>query len=66
MPGATYIGVGSILFATKLKNVWAPKGISLGLSYLNIEEGFWKKESASNSKAELFIPSLGIIWNHKN
>ena len=65
LPGATYIGVGSLLFATKLKNVWAPKGISLGLSYLNIEEGFWKKESAPNSKAELFIPSLGIIWNHK-
>ena len=65
LPGATYIGVGSLLFATKLKKVWAPMGISLGLSYLNIEEGFWNNEPAPNSKAKLFIPSLGMIWNHK-
>ena len=65
LPGATYIGVGSLLFATKLKNTWAPKGVSLGLSYLSTEKGFWNDELAPNSEAKLFIPSLGIIWNHK-
>lgn len=62
----TYIGVGSILFSTKLKGEWQPKGISLGLAYLKTEQAFWNNEVAPNSKTEVIIPSFGIIFNHKN
>jgi len=65
LPGNTYVGIGSMLFATKLKNTWAPKGLSLGLAYLKTEEAFWGGQPAPNSETEVFIPSLGIIWNHK-
>jgi len=66
LPGNTYTGVGSILFSTKLKNNWHPKGLSLGLAYLKTEQAFWNTEEAPNSKTEIIIPSIGIIWNHKN
>jgi len=62
----TYIGVGSCLFSTQLKNTWAPKGISLGLAFLKTEEAYWDGLKAPNSKTEVIIPSLGMIWNHKD
>jgi len=65
LPGNTYISVGSILFATKLKNTWAPKGVSLGVAFLKANEASWDNDPAPNSKTEVFIPSLGMIWNHK-
>ena len=65
LPGNTYISVGSILFATKLKNTWAPKGISLGIAYLKSEEAYWEGKKAPNSITEALIPSIGIMWNHK-
>jgi len=65
-PSTTYIGVGSCLFSTQLKNIWAPKGISLGLAFLKTEEAYWDELPAPNSKTEVFIPSLGMIWSHKD
>jgi hypothetical protein len=65
LSGNTYIGVGSALFATKLKNIWAPKGISLGVAYLKSEDAYWNTKKAPNSQTEALIPSIGIIWNHK-
>jgi hypothetical protein len=62
----TYTVVGSSLFATKLKPIWAPKGISLGLIYLKTEEAFWNNQVAPNSKSEMKIPSIGLIWSHKD
>ena len=62
----TYIAIGSALFSTKLKPIWAPKGISLGLAYLKTEEAFWNNIEAPNSKTEIILPSIGIIWNHKD
>tara|TARA_Y100001970_G_scaffold116609_1_gene145083 strand:- start:1473 stop:2387 length:915 start_codon:yes stop_codon:yes gene_type:complete len=64
LPGATYIGVGSFLFATKSKKTWIPKGISLGFAYLNTEVAYWDDDEAPNSKTETIIPSIGMIWNH--
>ena len=66
LPGDTYIVIGSILFATKLKNTWAPKGLSLGIAYLKTEQAFWNDIESPNSKIETIIPSIGIIWNHKD
>jgi hypothetical protein len=65
-PSTTYIAVGSCLFSTQLKNMWAPKGISLGLAFLKTEEAYWDGIKAPNSKTEVIIPSLGMIWNHKD
>ena len=64
LPGDNYIGIGSILFSTKSKESWKPKGFSLGLSYIKTEQAFWDDEISPNSEAELFIPSIGMIWNH--
>ena len=65
LPGATYIGVGSLLFATKLKSTWAPKGVSLGLAFLKTEEASWNNIGVPSSMTEVLIPSIGLIWNHK-
>jgi len=65
LSGNTYVGIGSALFATKLKNTWAPKGISLGIAYLKSEEAYWEGKKAPNSITEALIPSIGMIWNHK-
>ncbi len=62
----TYIIIGSSLFSTNLKPIWAPKGISLGLAYLKTKEAFWNGEAAPNSESEMLIPSIGIIWSHKD
>ncbi len=62
----TYIIVGSSLFATNLKSIWAPKGLSFGLVYLKTKEAFWDDIEAPNSKSEMLIPSIGMIWNHKD
>ena len=64
MPGDNYIGIGSILFSTKSKVSWKPKGFSLGLAYIKTEQAFWDDEISPNSESELFIPSIGMIWNH--
>ena len=61
----TYVAVGSALFSTNLKPLWAPKGISLGLAFLKTKEAFWNDIEAPNSKTEAFVPSIGLIWNHK-
>ena len=60
----TYIGIGSMLFPTKLQGDWNPKGISLGLAYLKTEQAFWNDEAAPNSETDIIIPSFGMIWNH--
>jgi len=65
LSGNTYIGIGSVLFATKFKNTWSPKGISLGIAFLKSKEAYWNNEKAPNSIAKAFIPSFGMIWNHK-
>jgi len=65
-PSTTYIGVGSCLFSTQLKNIWAPKGISLGLAYLKTEKAYWDDIESPNSETEVIIPSLGMIWSHKD
>jgi len=62
----TYVAIGSALFSTKLKPIWVPKGISLGLAYLKTKEAFWNGEVAPNSESEMLIPSIGMIWNHKD
>ena len=62
----TYIIIGSSLFSTNLKPIWAPKGISLGLAYLKTEKAFWNGIEAPNSKTEVILPSIGIIWSHKD
>ncbi len=66
LPGDSYTGIVSILFPSKLKQTWAPKGISLGLIYLQTEKAFWNNELAPNSESKIFFPSIGIIWNHKD
>ena len=45
--------------------MWAPKGISLGLAFLKTEKAFWNTKEAPNSKTETFVPSIGLVWNHK-
>lgn len=62
----TYIIIGSTLFPTKLKSTWAPKGMSLGLAYLKTDKAFWNNIESPNSETEVIIPTIGIIWNHKN
>ena len=66
LAGDAYIGVASILFPSKLKQIWAPKGISLGFAYVKTEKAFWNTEEAPNSESQMLIPSIGIIWNHKD
>ena len=65
-PSTLYSGVGSCLFSTKLKAIWAPKGISLGLAYIKTEKAYWDEIEAPNSESETFLPSLGMIWSHKD
>jgi len=65
LSGDTYIAVGSVLFKTNLKSVWAPKGISLGAAFLKTEEASWNDVPVPSLMAETFIPSIGFIWNHK-
>lgn len=65
LPGSTFIGVGSILFATKSKNKFMPQGLSFGFAYLSTKKGFWNNIEAPNSKTETTVPSMGLIWNHK-
>ena len=62
----TYIIIGSSLFSTNLKPIWLPKGISLGITYLKTKEAFWNGEAAPNSESEMLIPSIGMIWSHKD
>ena len=38
---------------------------SLGLSYLKTEKSFWGDYIEPNSESKFFIPSIGLIWNHK-
>lgn len=64
LPGSTYIGIGSFLFATKAKKIWIPKGLSFGFAYLKSEKAFWNDTVVNNSSIEAVIPSFGMIWNH--
>ena len=65
LAGDGYSGIASALFATKLKNNWAPKGVSLGLIYMKAGAASWNDSEAPNSEAEMFLPTIGLIWNHK-
>ncbi len=62
----TIVGVSSILFATKLKKIWQPKGLSLGLAFINTSDAFWNDEKAPNSKSKFFIPTIGLIFSDKD
>ena len=65
LPGNAYSGIASLLFPTKFKNNWYPKGLSLGFIYMKTEASFWGMDEAPNSEAEMYLPAIGLIWNHK-
>ena len=65
LPGNAYSSIASLLFPTKFKNNWYPKGVSLGFIYMKIEKAFWGVDEAPNSEAEMYLPAIGFIWNHK-
>ena len=66
LPGKNYIGITSALFSTKLKQIWMPKGIALGFAFVKTEKSYWDNQVAPNSESEMLIPSIGLIWNHKD
>ena len=62
----TLIGNSSVLFATKLKQKWLPKGLSFGLAFIKSSEAFWDGEKAPNSKSNFLMPSFGLIFSDKD
>ncbi len=62
----TIVGVSSMLFATKLKKNWQPKGLSLGLAFINTSDAFWDGKKAPNSKSEFVMPTIGLIFSQKD
>ena len=62
----TIVGVSSMLFATKLKKSWQPKGLSLGLAFINTSDAFWDGKKAPNSKSEFIMPTIGLIFSQKD
>ena len=62
----TIVGVSSILFATKLKKSWQPKGLSLGLAFINTSDSFWNGKKNPNSKSEFIMPTIGLIFSQKD
>jgi hypothetical protein len=60
------IGVSSILFATKLKKRWQPKGMSIGLAFIKTSDAYWDGEKAPNSKSQFLMPTIGFIFSEKN
>ena len=65
LPGNAYSGIASLIFPTKFKNNWYPKGLSLGFIYMKTESSFWHEDETPNSEAEMYLPVIGLIWNHK-
>ena len=43
-----------------------PKGIALGFAFVKTKKSFWDNQLAPNSESEMLIPSIGVIWNHKD
>ncbi len=62
----TLVGVSSILFATKLKKTWQPKGLSIGLAFIKTSHAFWNGEIAPNTKSEFYMPTVGLIFSEKD
>ena len=62
----TFTGIGSILFATKLKKIWQPKGLSLGMAIIKTTNGYWDGEIAPNTKSDFFMPTIGLIFSDMN
>ena len=62
----TMVGVSSILFATKLKKTWQPKGLSLGLAFINTSDAFWDGQKAPNTKSKFLMPTIGLIFSDKD
>ena len=60
------VGVSSILFATKLKKTWQPKGLSLGLAFVNTSDAFWDGQKAPNTKSKFLMPTIGLIFSDKD
>ena len=66
LPGNTNAIIGSILFATKLKKKWSPKGMSIGLIYAKTDKAYWNDTYAPNSDTEVIIPTIGMIFSNKD
>ena len=64
LPGNTNSIIGSVLFATKLKNKWSPKGLSFGLMYAKTDKAYWNNTYAPYSDTEVIIPTIGLIFNN--
>ena len=64
LPGNTNSIIGSALFSTQLKNKWSPKGLSLGLLYLQTDKGYWNNVYAPYSDTKVLIPSIGLIFTN--
>ena len=52
----------STLFKLNSSSAFQPIGLSLGLTYLHTEKGYWGNQLDPASESTMAIPSIGGIW----
>ena len=60
--GESYSLALTTLFKLNSKTPIQPIGISLGLFFLNTEQGYWGDSIDPSSKGTMLVPSIGSIW----
>ena len=60
--GESYNIALTTLFKLNSKTPVSPIGISLGLFYLHMGQGYWNDTIDPSSKSTMIVPSIGGIW----